>query len=171
MALLEIFTLGEEVLKKKADPVDEITEDIKELAASMVETMHNAPGIGLAAPQVGKSIRLIIVDLSVGRNPDELIVLINPEIIESEGEVLDVEGCLSVPGINEKVLRPARVVVKGLDTEGREKIIEANDYMARALCHEIDHLEGKLFIDYLSPLKRKLIKGKFRKEKDKRGKD
>jgi len=164
---MEILTLGEKVLKKKAVTVEEITEDIKLLAASMVETMHSAPGIGLAAPQVGQSIRLITVDLSVGRNPDELVVLINPEIVDSEGEVLDVEGCLSVPGVNEKVLRPVRVVVKGLDPEGREKIINASDYMARALCHEIDHLEGKLFIDYLSPLKRKLIKSKIRKEKEK----
>jgi len=167
MALMEILTLGAKILKKKAETVEEMTEDIKNLAMSMVETMHGAPGIGLAAPQVGQSIRLITVDLSVGRNPDELILLINPEIVESEGEVLDVEGCLSVPGVNEKVLRPARVVVRGQDAEGREKIIKATDYTARALCHEIDHLEGKLFIDYLSPLKRQLIKSKFRKEKEK----
>jgi peptide deformylase len=130
----------------------------------MVETMHAAPGIGLSAPQVNINRRLITVDVSIGEQPADLIVMINPEIVFREGKVIREEGCLSVPEIYEKVARPQRVRVKGLDLEGRERTIEALDILARAFCHEIDHLDGKLFVDTLSPLKRKLIRKKFKKK-------
>ncbi len=161
---LQIRKYGDEILRKKAEPVKDINGQLVKLAQDMVETMHKAPGLGLAAPQVGESLRLITVDLSVGERPSELIIMINPQIVEQEGEVIDEEGCLSIPGIFEKVKRPKRVLVKGYDLEGKEREIEAEDLLARVFCHEIDHLEGKLFIDLLSPLKRSLIKKEIRRK-------
>ena len=155
------------MLTKKTEKIEEITEDIKKLAQSMVETMHNAPGIGLAAPQVGESIRLITVDLSVGEKEDNLIILINPEIVEQEGESIQVEGCLSVPEVNEKISRPARIVIRGCDLEGQDRVIEAEDTLARAFCHEIDHLDGTLIIDHLSPLKKTLARKNLKKMREK----
>ncbi len=126
--------------------------------------MHSAPGIGLAAPQVNQSVRLITADLSVGEKNEDLIILINPEILNHEGEQIMEEGCLSFPGINEKVTRPNKVTVKGIDLKEKEIEIKAEGLLARILCHEIDHINGKLFISHLSPLKRRLIKKKFNKE-------
>ncbi len=166
MAILEILKIGHPTLAKKAERVTEIDDDLVRLARDMVETLHAAPGVGLAAPQVDVSRRLIVVDLSIGENPAELIVLANPEIVAAEGQLVCEEGCLSVPDITEKVARPARVRVKGLDLEGRETSIEGEDMLARALCHEIDHLDGKLFIERLSPLKRALIRKKIRKMRE-----
>lgn len=163
MAVREILIIGDPVLTRKSERVDDITEDVVRLARDMVETVHAAPGVGLAAPQVGVSKRLIVVDLSVGENEDALHVLINPEIVSKEGEVICEEGCLSVPDIKEKVARPYRVVARGLDLEGRPVEIEGEDLLARALCHEVDHLDGILFVDKLSALKRTLIKKKFKK--------
>ncbi|MCI4445546.1 MAG: peptide deformylase [Candidatus Aminicenantes bacterium] len=164
MAKLEIIRIGHPTLSLKAKPVENINQEIVKLARDMVETMYQAPGIGLAAPQVNVSQRLITVDLSVGEKQDELIVMINPEIMEEEGELLGEEGCLSVPGIYEKVKRPAKIIVKGYNLDGQEILIEAEDLLARVLYHEIDHLEGKLFIDRLSPLKRRLLKDRLKKE-------
>lgn len=161
LTLLEIVTYGHPVLLKKAEEVKNIDHHIIDLAEKMVHTMHSAPGIGLAAPQVNQSVRLIIADLSVGEKKEDLIVFINPELISQEGEQVLEEGCLSVPGINEKVTRPYRVKVKGTDLEERERIIEAEGLLARVLCHEIDHINGKLFINRLSPLKRKILKKKL----------
>jgi len=163
MAVREILIIGDPVLTRKSERVDDITEDVVRLARDMVETVHAAPGVGLAAPQVGVSKRIIVVDLSVGENEDALHVLINPEIVTKEGEVICEEGCLSVPDIKEKVARPYRVVARGLDLEGRPVEIEGEDLLARALCHEVDHLDGILFVDKLSALKRTLIKKKFKK--------
>ena len=163
MALREILIIGHPTLIKKAEPVERIDKDIVRLAGDMVETVHAAPGIGLAAPQVGVSQRLIVVDLSVGERKDDLIVLVNPEIVRKEGEVTCEEGCLSVPDIREKVARPYRVTVSGLDLEGQAVEVDAEDLLARVLCHEIDHLDGILFVEKLSPLKRKLIKNKLKK--------
>ncbi len=163
MAVREILIIGDPVLTRVSDPVEEITEDIVRLAKDMVETVHAAPGIGLAAPQVGVNKRLIVVDLSVGENKDALHVLVNPTIVLAEGEAVCEEGCLSVPDIKEKVSRPYRVVVRGLDLKGRPVEVEGEDLLARALCHEIDHLDGILFVEKLSPLKRTLIKKKLRK--------
>lgn len=164
MALRKIRTVGDPVLTKVARRVEIIDQEIVDLARDMVETMHDAPGVGLSAPQVNASRRLITVDLSIGKNKDDLIILINPEIVDQEGSIVTEEGCLSVPGVSEKVSRPARVKVKGLNLKGRETVYEAEDLLARVFCHEIDHLEGRLFIDRLSPLKRQLIKRRLRKE-------
>ena len=164
MAVREILIIGAPILTRTSEPVDGITDEIVRLARDMVETVHAAPGVGLAAPQVGVSKRLIVVDLSVGEDQDALHVLINPEIVSKEGEAVCEEGCLSVPDIKEKVARPYRVVARGLDLDGRPVEIEGEDLLARALCHEIDHLDGVLFVDKLSALKRALIKKKFRKK-------
>jgi len=163
MAVLEILTIGHPTLARKAERVARIDPELVRLARDMVETMHRAPGIGLAAPQVDVSKRLITVDLSVGENEDDLIVLVNPEIVRQEGEAVFEEGCLSVPDIREKVARPYRVTVRGLDLEGREIEIEGEDMLARVFCHEIDHLDGKLFTDRLSPLKKALLRKKLKK--------
>jgi peptide deformylase len=148
--------------------VAEIDADIRALVRDMIETMHKAPGIGLSAPQLDVKKRVITVDLSVGEDPDALYVLLNPEIVSHEGKCVREEGCLSVPEIYEKVARPQTIVVKGMDAEGRDVKIEAADILARAFCHEIDHLDGKLFVDYLSPLKRNLIRKKFKKPEAKK---
>jgi peptide deformylase len=164
MPILTIVKYGNPVLHTKAKPIKDIDEEILELASNMVQTMHTAPGIGLAAPQVNVSKRLITVDLSVGEKPDQLIILVNPEFLETEGENIEEEGCLSVPGIREKVKRPARVLLRGTDLQGNEKTIEAEALLARVFCHEIDHINGKLFIENLSPLKKALIKKRLKKE-------
>jgi len=164
MAVLEIIKYGNSTLVKKAEPVEKVDQEVLEIVQNMVQTMHAAPGLGLAAPQVNISKRIIIIDLSAGEKKEDLIVLINPELVSQEGEVVSEEGCLSVPGFQEKVARPLRVVVKGLDLEGKEKVIEAENLLARVLCHEIDHLNGKLFIERISSLKRTLIKRKLSKE-------
>ena len=152
------------MLRQPAESIKDINQQIVELAKAMVETMYAAPGIGLAAPQVNQSVRLITVDLTVGETENQLIILVNPEIVEAEGEDVQEEGCLSVPDIQEKVKRPFRVLVKGYDLDGREKSIEAEGLLARVFCHEVDHLNGTLFIDRLSPLKRSLIRKKLRKK-------
>jgi peptide deformylase len=166
MAKLEILKIGHPTLTKKAAPVTAFDEDLARLARDMVETLHAAPGIGLAAPQVDVGRRLIVVDLSIGENPAELIILANPEIVAQEGAVVGEEGCLSVPDVTEKVARPQKVRVRGFDLGGRETSIEGEEMLARALCHEIDHLDGKLFIERLSPLKRALVKKKLRKQRE-----
>ncbi len=164
MAVLEIIKLGHPTLSKKAVPVEHIDEEIIDLARNMVETMHAAPGLGLSAPQVDISKRLITIDLSIGENKEDLIVLLNPDLVHQEGTILREEGCLSIPEIYEKIPRPQKVIVRGRDLQGQEKEIEATDLLARVLCHEIDHLNGKLFIDGLSPLKRALIRKQFKKK-------
>lgn len=151
---MEILKFPNSVLRKKAEEVEVIDERIHSLAKEMIHAMYCEPGIGLAAPQVGVSERLIVVDLSIGEDPDSLIVLVNPEIIVKEGTIKMDEGCLSVPDINEAVTRAERVVVRGLDLEGREVEIEGEELLAVALQHEIDHLDGVLFIDHISRLKR-----------------
>jgi peptide deformylase len=169
MAILKILKIGHPMLARKADPVTAVDEDVVRLAGDMVETLRAAPGIGLAAPQVDVSRRLIVVDLSVGENPDDLIILVNPEIVAQDGQTVCEEGCLSVPDVTEKVARPYWVRVKGLDLKGRETSVDGEDMLARALCHEIDHLDGKLFIERLSPLKRALVKKKIRKLREANG--
>jgi peptide deformylase len=163
MAIREIIKIGHPTLTTKAVPVESIDQELRDLARDMVETLHAAPGVGLAAPQVDVSKRLIVVDITIGKEPGALLVLVNPEIVHAAGEIVCEEGCLSIPDVSENVARPYRVIVRALDLDGREVRIEAEDYLARALCHEIDHLDGKLFIDRLSPLKRALIKKKFKK--------
>ena len=165
-SILEIVTIGDPILNRKADKITNIDQRVHDLAQKMVKTMHSAPGVGLAAPQVNQGIQLITVDISVGENQTDLIVLANPEILHMEGETVLEEGCLSVPGINEKVTRPYRVLIKGIDLDGKERAIEAEDLLARIFCHEIDHINGKLFIEHLSPLKKSLIRKKLLKQRD-----
>lgn len=163
MAIKPIVKWGDPVLHAPAAPVKEIDGSFRALVADMVETMYAAPGIGLAAPQIAVPYRVIVVDLSVGQDKGQLITLVNPEIVEKHGEQWHEEGCLSVPGYAGAPARPARVVVKGLDLEGRERRYEASELLARAFCHEIDHVDGLLFVDRLTPLKRDLLKRKLRK--------
>lgn len=154
MAYLEILQFPHPTLRRRAERVGPIDEKIHHLVQDMTQTMYKAPGIGLAAPQVGVGKRLILVDLSAGEQPGQLITLINPEIVCKEGEIRMEEGCLSVPDLRETVTRCQRVVVKGLDLDGRSVEVEGEDLLAVALQHEIDHLEGVLFLDHLSQLKR-----------------
>lgn len=165
LTVMEIMTYGCPVLKQKAQPVQNITEEIIRLAENMVFTMRSAPGIGLAAPQVNRSTQLITIDLAVGEKDGQLIILLNPEILEYAGEAVMEEGCLSVPEINENVVRPERVLIKGVTLDGKDITLEASGLLARVFCHEIDHLKGKLFVEHLSPLKQRLIRQKFKKKR------
>ena len=164
MAVRPIVKYGHPALHKPSEPVREIDRTIHELLDDMVETMYAAPGIGLAAPQIAVPLRVIIVDLSVGEEAGQLIKLINPEFVLRQGEQRHDEGCLSVPGFGGSPVRPARVVVKGLDPDGKERTYEGTELLARAFCHEIDHIDGLLFVDRLTPLKRDLLKRKLRKK-------
>ena len=158
-----ILTYPNPELKKKSAPVTIITDAVRELARDMAETMYDAPGVGLAAPQLGVHQRIIVIDVSGRDEPPELITAINPVIIHSAGESYEEEGCLSVPKFAANVHRRASVVVKALDLDGNEKTWHAEDLLAIAFQHEIDHLDGILFVDHLSPLKRDLFQRKFRK--------
>jgi peptide deformylase len=158
-----ILKYGDRTLHEPAAPVESITPEIQQVVDDMIATMYAAPGIGLAAPQVGVPLRILVVDLSVGRDPDGLTVLINPELVERDGMQLEEEGCLSVPGFNATVVRPARVVIRGLDRTGAMRQYESDGLLARAFQHEMDHLDGKLFIDHLRGIKRDLIVKKIRK--------
>jgi peptide deformylase len=164
MAVRPIVKYGHPALHKPSEPVKEIDGTIHKLLDDMVETMYAAPGIGLAAPQIAVPLRVIVVDLSVGEEAGQLIKLINPEFVVREGEQRHDEGCLSVPGFGGSPVRPARVVVKGLDPDGSEQTYEGTELLARAFCHEIDHIDGLLFVDRLTPLKRDLMKRKLRKK-------
>ena len=158
-----ILKYGDTILHDRAQPVDAVTPEIERLIDDMVETMYAAPGIGLAAPQVGVPLRICVVDISVGRDPKALLVLVNPEFIEREGTQLEEEGCLSVPGFNATVVRPTRAVLKALDRSGKEQRHEATGLLARAFQHEMDHLDGTLFVDRLRGIKRDMIVRKIRK--------
>jgi peptide deformylase len=163
LAIRPIVKYGEPVLHAPSEPVKNIDGPIVALVNDMVETMYAAPGIGLAAAQIAVPLRVIVIDLSVGEDKDQLIRLLNPEFVEKEGEQCHDEGCLSVPGYGGSPVRPARVTVKGLDLDGKERVYEGKDLLARAFCHEIDHIDGLLFVDRLSPLKRDLLKRKLKK--------
>jgi len=163
MAIRPIVRYGDPVLHGPSAKVDRIDDEIRVLLRDMVETMYAAPGIGLAAPQLGVPLRVIVIDLSVGERPGELIQLVNPELVEREGEQRHEEGCLSIPGYGGSPARPERVVVRGLDPEGNEKTYTGTELLARAFCHEIDPIDGLVFVDRLSPLKRDLMKRKLRK--------
>jgi peptide deformylase len=163
MAVRPIVAYPDPVLLKPCREVTEITKEILDLIPDMVDTMYAAPGIGLAANQIGVDLRIAVIDLSVGKDPNGLHVWINPVIVSSEGRDSDEEGCLSVPDFLEKVQRPHRVRVEALNQDGKKIEIEAEGLFAKAACHEVDHLNGLLFINRLSPLKRNLIKKKIRK--------
>jgi len=161
--ILPLLRYGANALHQPAAPVAEITADIDRLITNMVETMYAAPGIGLAAPQVGVPLRIFVIDLSMGRDPNGLITMINPEFVERDGMQLEEEGCLSVPGFNATVVRPQRAVVKGLDREGNLQQVDGEGLLARAFQHEMDHLDGMLFIDRLRGIKKEMIVRKIRK--------
>ncbi len=163
----DIVHFGDPRLTAKNEEVDASSEDLSALVADMVETCHAAPGVGLAAPQIGINKRVAIIDLSVGADPDGVLVLVNPVVVESSGEQREEEGCLSVPDIAEKVVRPARVRVRAADLKGAVRDIEGTGLLARALCHETDHLNGMLFVDRLRGLKRELTWRKIRRRKEK----
>jgi peptide deformylase len=167
MAVLKILEYPDPRLRLKAAPVPAVTDEIRRLAADMLETMYAAPGVGLAATQVDRHIRLVVLDLSETR--DEPRVLINPEILSREGVATSDEGCLSVPGVTEGVDRAARIRFRAMDAQG--KIIEADADGLQAVCiqHELDHLDGKLFVDYLSELKRQRLKKRAEKSRRRDG--
>lgn len=169
MPLLDIVTYPDPILRRKALPVTQMDANLQTLIDDMILTMYAAPGIGLAAPQVGVSSRLFVTDISSGRRSQDLIVLINPEMLSMEGEIEEVEGCLSVPGFQEKISRAARVTIKGITRRGEEVVLTGEDFLARAFQHEMDHLEGKLFFDRLGKIKRDLLKAKLRRAEGVRG--
>lgn len=162
MPLLPILRFPDPRLKKIAAPVDKIDDSIRRLARDMAETMYEAPGIGLAATQVDVHKRVIVIDASETR--DQLLILVNPELVESDGVQLGEEGCLSVPGIYDKVERAERVVVRYLDLDGQEQTVEADGLLAVCLQHEMDHLQGRVFVEHLSSLKQMRIKSKLFKQ-------
>lgn len=163
MAERPIVIYGDPVLREVSEPVEKVNQEIKDLVSDMMDTLKKAQGLGLAAVQVGVPKRVFIVDLSVADITEPLRVFINPEIIETEDEIEYEEGCLSFPGIYQKIERPARVKVRALDPDGNQFELEAVGIVARAILHEYDHLEGKLFIDHLSTISRSLLKGRLKK--------
>jgi peptide deformylase len=160
-----IVKYGDPVLETPTQPVEKFDEELQTLVADMFESMYAANGVGLAAAQIGIGKRLAVIDVSVGKNPEAKIVCANPEIIHTEGEQREEEGCLSLPGFRGHVLRPQFVTVRAQDATGKEFEMRGEGLLARAFCHEIDHLDGVLFIAHLSLLKRDLIKRKIRKMK------
>jgi peptide deformylase len=163
LAILPIRTYPDPILRERAKPVIEIDDALQTLINNMVETLYAAPGLGLAAPQVGESLRLFVYDLSVHEGKHPLMVVMNPEIVETSGQETDDEGCLSVPHYREKVKRPSRVVLRGLDREGKKIELVGEGLSARLFQHEVDHLNGMLLIDRVSSLKRDIFLRRFRK--------
>jgi len=161
--LRPILRLGDAALSEATRPIAAITPEIETLIDDMIETMYAAPGVGLAAPQVGAPLRLFVIDVSMGRDPAALGIMINPEFVEREGMQLEEEGCLSVPGFTATVARPSRASVKGLNRHGDEHTIAGTGLLARALQHEMDHLDGRLFVDRLRGISRELIVRKVKK--------
>ncbi|PYU33259.1 MAG: peptide deformylase [Acidobacteria bacterium] len=158
-----ITKYGVPVLEKPAAPVTKFDAELEKICADMFESMYAAQGVGLAAPQIGLAMRLAVIDVSLGKNPEAKLVLANPEIIHSEGEQREEEGCLSLPGFRGSVIRPLYVTVRAQDATGKSYEMRSEGLLARAFCHEIDHLNGVLFLQHLSMLKRDLIKRKIRK--------
>src|SRR5262245_39221477 len=163
MAIRRIVKYGDPVLATPTREVGGIDGEIRGLVRDMIETMYAAPGVGLAANQVGVPLRVAVIDVTAGQEPGHVIVLINPRLIEQEGQQVEEEGCLSIPGFTEFVRRPARAVVRALDLEGVEFTMEGRELLARAFCHETDHLDGKLFIDRLAGIKRQLLAKRVRR--------
>jgi peptide deformylase len=160
-----ILRYGQAPLHERAAEVVIFNDDLQRLVDDMIETMYAAPGVGLAATQIGVPQRIFVVDISVGRSRPDLIVMINPVLLECEGMQLEEEGCLSVPGFNATVVRPARTVVRGLDRDGTERTIDGRELLARAFQHEMDHLDGTVFIDRLRGIKKDLIVRRIQKLK------
>jgi peptide deformylase len=158
-----IVKYGQSVLEKPGEPVTEFNQNLEKLVADMFETMYAANGVGLAAPQIGISLQLSVIDASAGKDPKARLVLANPQIVEVEGDQAEEEGCLSLPDFRAKVVRPLRATVHAQDLSGKEFTLSGEGLLARAFCHETDHLGGKLFISHVSRLKRESIKRQIRK--------
>src|SRR5215510_10261808 len=158
-----ILLWGDEILDKPSSVVTNITDADVKLVQDMTETMYKAPGVGLAAPQIGVAKRIMVTDATGGEEKGHLLTIVNPEIVVAEGEQYEEEGCLSIPGFSANVLRPRKVVLSGVDLNGKEITLEGSDLLARAFCHEMDHLNGIFFLDHLTFLKRDLIKRKIKK--------
>lgn len=165
MAILNILHYPDPRLRQKALPVEKVDNETKQFISDMFETMYDAPGIGLAATQANVQKRIIVIDISEDKS--QPLCFVNPEILQSEGEEIMEEGCLSVPGIYEKVKRADHIKVRALDREGKEFEMEADGILSTCIQHEMDHLEGKLFVDYLSELKRQRIRKKLEKLRQK----
>ena len=161
--IYKIVKYGDPVLEKPGAMVKKFDAELAQIAEDMFATMYAAQGVGLAAPQIGKSIRLTVVDVTSGKNPEAKIIMVNPEIIHAEGEVREEEGCLSIPGFRGYVIRPQFVTVRAQNAKGETFEIRGENLLARAFCHEIDHLNGVLFLQHLSMLKRDLIRRKIKK--------
>jgi peptide deformylase len=158
-----ILRYGADVLHRPASPVVDFTTELQTIIDDMIQTMYAAPGIGLAAPQIGVSLRLFVADISVGRNAGDLLVFVNPEFEERDGMQLEEEGCLSLPGFNATVARPQRAILRGMDRHGNPQRVEANGLLARCFQHEMDHLEGTVFVEKLRGLQKDLILRKVKK--------
>jgi len=158
-----IVKYGDPILEKPGAPIKKFDAEMEQLVDDMFASMYAAQGVGLAAPQIGLGLRLTVIDVTGGKNPEAKIVLANPEIIHAEGEVREEEGCLSIPGFRGYVIRPQFVTVKAQNAKGESYEIRGENLLARAFCHEIDHLNGVLFLQHLSMLKRDLIKRKIKK--------
>lgn len=161
--ILPILKYGAPELRAASERVDTFDEELEKIVQNLFDTMYGSPGVGLAAAQIGLNIQLATIDISVGEDSSKRIVLCNPEIISAEGEQKSDEGCLSIPDFTDTVTRPEKITVRGLDMYGEELTIEAEGLLARCLSHEIDHMNGVLFIDHLSSLKRTLIRNKIKK--------
>ena len=166
MAIRRIVKFGDPVLGRPTSPVAEINDEIRSLVRDMAETMYAAPGVGLAANQIGVGLRVAVIDITAGQQPGQLLVLINPQVVRAEGKQVEEEGCLSIPGFTEFVTRPARATIRAVDLEGKEFTLDGEELLARAFCHETDHLDGKLYIHRLGGIKRSLITKRIRRTVD-----
>ena len=164
MAVLPVLTWGDPRLKKNSEDVGAWTPELEQLVADMFETTLDEEGVGLAAPQVGVNLNLAVIDCSCGEDPSQKLILINPEIIREEGSQVGPEGCLSIPGIREVLERPQKVVIRNRAKDGTWHELEGEDLLARAFCHEIDHLRGRLFVEYFGPVKRQFLQKKYLKQ-------
>jgi peptide deformylase len=163
MAIRDIRKYPDPVLRKKATPVKLVDNELRKLVDDMVETMYAEPGVGLAAPQIGVSLRLLVTDITVGEKPDSLIVLVNPKIVSASGRVIEDEGCLSIPGIRAEIPRAESVEIRGLDLDQREVSVKGRGYLARAFQHEMDHLDGILIWDRMSKIQREVLKSEWKR--------
>jgi peptide deformylase len=163
MAVLPIRLYPDPVLRVPCPLVETFDDALKKLAADMAETMYAAPGVGLAAPQVGVEARLAVVDITVGEKKGRLFTFVNPKIVEEEGREVDAEGCLSIPGFSDKVPRPKKIRVEAQNLEGEPFTLEAEGFFARAICHEVDHLHGILFVDHLRGLRKDRARRQLKK--------
>lgn len=165
----EIRLLGDPILRRRTDPVERYDADLAAFLEDLVETMYRAEGVGLAAPQVGDSRRVTVIDVSEERDGSQILELVNPRILRSQGTIPSEEGCLSIPGLTETIERAAEVEVEYQDRHGERRVVTGTELLSRALQHEIDHLDGILFIDYLGPLKRRLAVREWRRSMAEQG--